>query len=113
MSKRASGEGSIRQRPNEIWEARITYVDPVTGRRKSHSVYAKTAEAVRDKLDQARDRIKEQAPVRDSSQLVADWLTHWAATSLEALAASFANISSAHPWAPLGWTGCARLISTA
>ncbi|OBI72714.1 tyrosine-type recombinase/integrase [Mycobacterium asiaticum] len=47
-------------------------------------MYAKTAEAVRDKLDQTRDRIKEQAPVRDSSNLVADWLTHWAGTSLEA-----------------------------
>ncbi|BBZ74137.1 tyrosine-type recombinase/integrase [Mycobacterium paraseoulense] len=84
MSKRASGEGSIRQRPNGTWEARISYVDSATGGRKSHSVYAKTAEAVRDKLDQARDRIKEQAPVRDSSQLVADWLTHWSGTSLEA-----------------------------
>lgn len=84
MTKRASGEGSIRQRPNGTWEARITYIDPATGDRKSHSVYAKTAEAVRDKLDQARDRIKEHAPVRDSTQLVADWLEHWAQTSLEA-----------------------------
>jgi integrase len=84
MSKRASGEGSIRQRPNGTWEARITYVDPVTGQPRSQSLYAPTDEAVRDKLDDARDRIKAQAPVRDSSQQLADWITHWSATSLEA-----------------------------
>ena len=84
MTKRASREGSIRQRPNGIWEARITYLDPVSGRRRSQSLYAPTAEAVRDKLDEARDRIKAQAPVRDSSQQLADWVTHWSETSLEA-----------------------------
>jgi integrase len=84
MSKRASGEGSVRQRANGTWEARISYLDPVSGQRKSRSVYGPTAEAVRGKLDEARERIKEQAPVRDSAQLLADWLTHWSDTSLEA-----------------------------
>lgn len=72
MTKRGSGEESIRQRPNGTWEARISYVDPATRQRRSHSVYAATAELARDKLDEARDRIKEQAPVRDSTQTVAD-----------------------------------------
>ena len=64
MAKPASGEGSIRKRPNGTWEARITYVDPVSGRR-SQSLYAPTAEAVRNKLKEARERIKADAPVRD------------------------------------------------
>jgi len=84
MSKRASGEGSVRQRPNGLWEARLSYIDPQSGRRRSASFYAETAEAVGDKLDEARDRIKTQAPVRDSSQRLADYVEHWSATSLEA-----------------------------
>ena len=102
MSKRASGEGSIRQRPNGTWEARITYVDPVTGRRRSHSVYAPTAELVRAKLDEVRDRIKAEAPVCDSSQTVGEWLAHWRATTLAASGRKqstrtlYANLSRKH-----------------
>ena len=84
MSKRASGEGSVRQRPNGLWEARLSYVDPTSGRRRSASFYAATAEEARDKLDEARDRIKEEAPVRDSTQHLADWIEHWSDTALEA-----------------------------
>ena len=51
MAKRSSGEGSIRQRPNGTWEARLSYIDPLCGQRKSVSLYAATAELVRDKLD--------------------------------------------------------------
>jgi integrase len=84
MAKRAIGEGSVRQRPNGLWEARLSYIDPQSGRRQSVSLYAATAEEVRDKLDEARDRIKTDVPVRDSSQQLADWITHWSATALEA-----------------------------
>jgi integrase len=102
MAKRASGEGSIRQRPNGTWEARISYVDPVTGQRRSQSIYAPTAELVRDKLDEVRDRIKAEAPVRDSSQTIGDWLAHWRATTLAASGrksstrALYANLSRKH-----------------
>jgi integrase len=84
MSKRADGEGSVRQRPNGLWEARLSYVDPTSGQRRGASFYAATAEEARDKLNEARDRIKEQAPVRDSSQRLADWIEHWSDTALEA-----------------------------
>jgi integrase len=84
MAKRAIGEGSVRQRPNGLWEARLSYIDPQSGRRRSVSLYAATAEEVRDKLDEARDRIKSDVPVHDSSQRLAEWITHWSATALEA-----------------------------
>jgi integrase len=84
MAKRASGEGSVRQRANGTWEARLSYLDPESGRLKSVSLYAPTAEAVRDKLDEARERIKAEAPVRDSSTRLADWIEHWSTTALEA-----------------------------
>ena len=75
---------SVRQRPNGLWEARLAFLDPQTGNRRSASFYAPTAEEARDKLDEARDRIEEQAPVRDSSQRLADWIEHWSDTALEA-----------------------------
>jgi hypothetical protein len=46
MGKRANGEGNVYQRSNGSWEARMTYVDPETGRRRL-SFYAKTAKAAR------------------------------------------------------------------
>ncbi len=71
-------------RSNGTWEARLSYVDPLTGRRRSASFYAPTAEAARAALGKARERIKAQAPVKDSPQRLADYIEHWSATALEA-----------------------------
>jgi integrase len=84
MSKRASGEGNVRQRSDGRWEARLSHVDPLTGRRRSASFYGPTAEAVRAKLDTAGDRVKVEAPVQDSKVRLADWIEHWITTALEA-----------------------------
>ena len=83
MTKRRHGEGTIRQRPSGDWEARLAYVDPETGRMRRVSLYAKTAEEVRAKLDEARDRIKVEAPVQDSPQRLAEWIDRWCDTALE------------------------------
>src|SRR5271154_5668764 len=84
MSKRASGEGSVRQRPNGLWEARLSYIDALTGRRRSASFYGSTAEAARDELNAARRRARAQAPVLDSSMRLADWIERWSVPALEA-----------------------------
>jgi integrase len=84
MPKRAPGEGSVRQRPNGLWEARISYVDPAIGDRGSASFYGPTAEAARAELVKARNRIQTQAPVLDSSMRLADWIDRWSITALEA-----------------------------
>jgi integrase len=84
MSKRAHGEGSVRQRPSGLWEARLTYVDPESGRRRSASFYGSTAEAARAELDKARSRVRTQVPVLDSSMRLADWIERWAISALEA-----------------------------
>jgi hypothetical protein len=119
MGKRASGEGSIRQPPNGTWEARISYVDPASGERRSQSLYAPTAEAVRSKLNAAHERIKANAPVRDSSQRLADWVEHWSATSLEASSrkqstkALYRNFARKHlSPAPFGATPVDKLRKT-
>jgi hypothetical protein len=119
MAKRAHGEGSIRQRPNGTWEARLSYPDPATGQMKSVSLYAPTAELVRDKLDEARDRIKAEAPVRDSSQRLSEWLTHWYDTALEASSrkqstkALYRTLATKHlSPGPLGTTALDKLRKT-
>ena len=83
MSKRASGEGSVRQRPNGLWEARLSYVDPLTGRRRSASFYGATARPAPNWPPRVAVS-GAQAPVIDSSMSLADWIERWVGTALEA-----------------------------
>jgi hypothetical protein len=96
----------VRQRANGTWEARLTYVDPATGHRRSVSLYAPTAEAVRNTLDEARDRIKEQAPVRDSSQRLADRIEYWSDTLrlTELMTLSPSAIAAIIPYSTALWS---------
>lgn len=84
MGKRANGEGNVYQRGNGTWEARITLLDPDTGRRRRRSFYGPTAASVRAKLKEARKRIDNGAPVVDAKQTVGSWVAQWRATTLEA-----------------------------
>ncbi|WP_145013228.1 tyrosine-type recombinase/integrase [Mycobacterium marseillense] len=84
MAKRANGEGTIRQRANGRWEARITYTDTETGRVERVSLYGPTAKAVRAKMKAARERLEAGAPVKDASRSVGDWLAQWRETTLAA-----------------------------
>lgn len=83
MGKRANGEGSVRQRANGRWEARLTYIDE-TGQTKRVSFYAATARAARAEMKKARNRLDAGAPVKDANTAVGDWLAHWRATTLAA-----------------------------
>jgi hypothetical protein len=84
MGRRANSEGSVRQRSDNRREARVSYVDPATGRRRSASFYGPTAEAARAALETARGRIKVEAPLKDSTVRLADSIEHWSKTTLEA-----------------------------
>lgn len=84
MTKRANGEGTVARRARGGWEAKLTYIDPVTGERRRASFYGPTAKVARKKMNDARDRIAEGAPVRDATRSVGDWLAHWRATTLAA-----------------------------
>jgi integrase len=102
MTKRANGEGTVRQRANGTWEARLSFTDTETGRVERVSFYGPTAKAVRDKMKAARDRLEAGAPVRDATRSVGDWLTHWRATSLaasdrkESTRVLYANLARKH-----------------
>jgi integrase len=84
MGKRANGEGNVRQRPNGTWEGRISYVDPVTDKRRSVSVYGATAAECRRELKKVRARIESGRPARDAPDTVGSWLASWRESSLAA-----------------------------
>jgi integrase len=102
MTRRANGEGSVRQRANGTWEARLSFTDTETGRVERVSFYASTAKGVRAKMNAARGRLEAGAPVKDATRSVADWLTHWRATTLaasdrkESTRALYATLSRKH-----------------
>jgi integrase len=105
MSKNANGEGSIYKRMRDgkfiRYEGAITYLGD-DGKTKRHTVYGRTRQDVRDKLQRARDRLGAGAPVKDASRTVRDWLKHWRATTLaasdrkESTRALYANLSRCH-----------------
>lgn len=84
MSKRANGEGNLRQRTNGLWEGRVSYIDPATDRRRSVSVYGATAAECRKELKRVRQRIEAGKPAKDAPDTVAAWLTRWRGSSLAA-----------------------------
>jgi len=84
MSKRANGEGTVRQREGGRWEARLVYTDPNTGQTKRASFYGSKASEARAKMRAAGLRLESGAPVRDAKRTVAEWLGHWQRTTLAA-----------------------------
>jgi integrase len=74
MGKRGNGEGSVRQRPDGTWEARVSLPD---GRRKS--LYAKTRQEAARKLAAAHRDRDQGLPVLTGDRLTLgtlfdDWL---------------------------------------
>jgi integrase len=82
-TRRANQEGNVYQRADGRWEARLSYVDTLTGKRRRVSVYGDTQKAARAELKKVRDRIADDAPVRDSKQSVGTWMEKWRTTTLE------------------------------
>lgn len=119
MSKRANGEGSFHKRDNGTWMARVSYVDPTTGKRKRVAYYGKTKAEARAKLKAGQDRLAVGAPPKDSTVTVAEWLAHWRESTLEAsdrkatTKSLYAALSTKHlEPAPFGLTRLDRLMPT-
>lgn len=74
----ANGAGTIRQRADGTWEARITLgVDPGTGKQKQKSFYGKTQKEVRQKLQRAMIAVDEGTYAEPSKITVREWLETW------------------------------------
>lgn len=74
MAKRGNGEGTVRQRPDGLWEARITLPD---GRRKS--AYAKTRKEASAKLTATLRDLQRGVPVLTTSPTLGRYLDTWLA----------------------------------
>ena len=78
MGKRASGEGSIRQRKDGRWEARYSCgYDPKTGKPIRKSVYGLTQKEVREKLTSIAKSIDDNTYIAPKTITVGDWLELW------------------------------------
>jgi integrase len=83
----ANGEGSIykRTRGGKVirYEGAISYTAD-DDKTKRHTVYGRTRAELRAKLKIARERLESGVAVQDSKRTIADWLSHWRATTLAA-----------------------------
>ncbi|MBD8505521.1 site-specific integrase [Hoyosella sp. G463] len=75
---RIHGDGSIRQRKDGRWEARLRDGS------KQVSIYGKTRRDVAQQLKKARERLDAGKPVRDANRTVADWAAQWVEVTLPA-----------------------------
>ncbi len=71
MKKKANGEGSIRKRPDGVWEGRF-YVD---GKRKS--VYGSTKTEVRKLLTRTMNDVDNDSYIDETNMTVAQWMDTW------------------------------------
>ena len=76
MSKRSRGEGSVRQRPDGRYEARI-WVTTADGERKRVSGYGDTAKAAIEARTKKAAALAAGAPVRSSRATLAEVAAQW------------------------------------
>ena len=76
----ANGGGSIRQRADGTWEARITLgTNPGTGKPMRKSIYGKTQKEVRQKMQKALVEVDEGSYTEQSKITVKQWMETWLA----------------------------------
>ena len=77
MGKRHNSEGSVRQRKDGRWEARITVGINPDGTARRRSIYAATKDEARDKMHAALVAHREGTLAEPSRYTVAGWLDEW------------------------------------
>ena len=80
-TRAAQGAGSIRQRPDGTWEARVTVgTDPGTGKSIRKSLYGKTQKDVRQKMTAMQQAIDSGTYQEPNKTTVTEWLDEWMKT---------------------------------
>jgi integrase len=117
--RRANNEGNVYLRADGRYEARLSYTDPATGKRKRASVFGHTQKAALDKLKPVRERLESGRPAKDAKVPVAEWLAQWRTTTLavsdrkETTRALYATLCAKHlEPAPFGVITLDRLKPT-
>lgn len=83
-SKRMDGEGTVpKQRKDGRWEAKVRFTDRF-GKPDRKSVYGKTFEDCRTRLEEVQARLANDLPATDAKDTIANWSRHWRETTLEA-----------------------------
>lgn len=77
MKRRGRGDGTIRQRSDGTWEARLRYIDPITLLNERQSFYGQTRDEVVQKLDEARGRLRRSEDPRERRIALDDFLDLW------------------------------------
>jgi integrase len=83
-ARRSNGEGSFSQRRDGRWQGSTRVVDPVSGQSRRVFAYGATRAEAKKRLDAKLGRVRDGAPVTDSRDTLAAWVTLWTQTSLEA-----------------------------
>ena len=74
----ANGGGTIRQRPDGTWEARVTVgTNPGTGKPNRKSIYGKTQKEVRQKMQKALVAVNEGVYSEQSKLTLKEWMKTW------------------------------------
>ena len=74
---RGQGEGSVSQRADGTWWARVTLGYDQDGKQKRKAVYGKTKREVIDKLTEMQDEINKGTFVDPTNVTVGEWLLVW------------------------------------
>lgn len=77
-NRAASGQGSIRQRSDGRWEARLTLgYDEGTGKRKTLSIYGATQKEVKKKLTEKLRQLDTNCYIDDDKRTIGQYLDAW------------------------------------
>jgi integrase len=102
MSKRANGDGGIYRRASDgRWVGALTYVDD-QGKRRRHVFYGQLRREVAAKLEEARERLRADEPVKDARTTMAAFVEDWIRKALPASArkastqSNYATIARTH-----------------
>ena len=96
-TRAAQGAGSIRQRPDKLWEARYTAGrDPGTGKQIQKSIYGATQKEVLKQLQQIQADKERGVFLEPSKLTVGQWLKIWEAEYLGGVKNSTEHSYKAH-----------------
>lgn len=79
--KNANNSGTIRQRPDGRWEARVTIgTNPATGKPKRKSIYGATQKEVKQKMTALLSQLDNGTYTEPSKLIVSQWFDEWLTT---------------------------------
>ena len=80
-TRTANNTGSIRQRPNGVWEGRVIVgIDPITGKPIRKSVYGSKEKEVQRKITEMQNALDSGTYQEPSKLTVKEWLDEWLST---------------------------------